>query len=290
VTGIDSLQRYSTERCASGSRGARGVESGLHCQHAATQDARFAAAAQTGNDPGPMAAQGSPSAPRFPPSTLSFLRALKRNNDREWFRERKARYHADVKAPMLVLIERLAADFRTFAPELVAGPKSIYRIYRDTRFSDDKTPLKTTIAASFPWRGLERHRGAGLYIEIAPQWVWAGGGLYAPETAQLVALREHIAANHRRLHAIVESPGFKRAVGQVEGEKLQRVPRGFDKAHPAADYLRFRQFLAGREFPAEFACSPRFYSGVLDLFRRVAPLVRFINEPLSDGRRFDLNA
>jgi uncharacterized protein (TIGR02453 family) len=219
------------------------------------------------------------SQPAFTPKTLSFLRSLKRNNDREWFRARKDQYDAHVKAPMVSLIEQLARDFQAFAPELVATPKCIYRIYRDTRFSDDKTPLKTQIAASFRWRGLDRHQGAGLYIEVAPQWVWVGGGMYAPETAQLAAVREHIAAHYRQLEAIVESPGFRRAVGRLEGERLQRVPRGYDKSHPAAEYLRHRQFLAGKEYPATFACSPKFYSGVLGVYRQVAPLVRFLNEP-----------
>jgi uncharacterized protein (TIGR02453 family) len=219
-------------------------------------------------------------APRFTPKALSFLRALKRNNDREWFRARKDQYDEHLKMPMITVIEQLASDFQGFAPELVATPKCVYRIYRDTRFSDDKTPLKTNIAASFRWRGLERHQGAGLYMEVAPSWVWVGGGMYAPQTLQLAAVREHIAANHRHLRALVESPGFRKAVGALEGAKLQRVPRGFAKDHPAAEYLRYRQFLAGREFPPEFACSPRFYAGVLGVFRRVAPLIRFLNEPL----------
>ena len=219
--------------------------------------------------------------PRFTPKTLAFLRALKRNNDRDWFRERKDQFDEQVKAPMVAVIAQLASDFRAFAPELVATEKCIYRIYRDTRFSDDKTPLKTHIAASFPWRGLERHQGAGLYIEVTPKWVWVGGGMYAPATAQLAAVREHIAANHTHLRAIVESPGFRKAVGALEGERLQRVPRGFDRDHPAAEYLRHRQFLAGHEFPAEFACDPGFYRGVLDIYRQIAPLVRFLNEPLT---------
>ena len=220
------------------------------------------------------------SAPHFSPKAVSFLRSLKRNNDREWFRERKDQYETFVKAPMVAVIEQLAHDFQTFAPELVASQKSIYRIYRDTRFSDDKTPLKTNIAASFPWRGLPRHQGAGLYLEVAHQWVWIGGGMYAPETSQLAAVREHIAANHKRLRAIVESPGFKKAVGALDGAKLQRVPRGFDKDHPAAEYLRHRQFLAAKEYPAAFASDPKVYAGVLGVFKQVAPLVRFLNEPL----------
>jgi uncharacterized protein (TIGR02453 family) len=223
----------------------------------------------------------SPPAPRFTPDALAFLRALKRNNDREWFKARKERYERLLRAPMIDLIEHLAADFRSFAPELVASPKvSLYRIYRDTRFSENKAPLKTHIAAVFPCRGLAKHQGAGLYLEVAPGWVWVGGGMYAPETAQLHAVREHIAANVRRLRAIVEAPAFRRSVGALDGARLQRVPRGFSKDHEAADYLRFRQFLAGREFPPAFASSPHFYRGVLTVFHHVAPLARFLNEPL----------
>jgi uncharacterized protein (TIGR02453 family) len=225
----------------------------------------------------------------FSPKALAFLRALKRHNDREWFRARKDQYDALLRGPMLQLVERLATDFREFAPRLVADPKTaVYRIYRDTRFSDDKAPLKTNIAASFPTRGLAKHQGAGLYLEIAAGWVWIGGGMYAPETSQLHAVREHIAANHTRLRAIVESPGFCRVIGELRGERLQRVPRGFDRDHPAAEYLKFRQFLAGCEYPPDFATSRKFYAGVLNVFRQVAPLTTFLNEPLlatNDQRR-----
>jgi uncharacterized protein (TIGR02453 family) len=219
--------------------------------------------------------------PRFTPKTLAFLRALKRNNDREWFKARKAQYETVVRAPMIDVIQRLADDFPSFAPDLVANPKtSLYRIYRDTRFSNDKRPLKTHIAAVFPTRGLARHQGAGLYFEVAPGWVWIGGGMYAPEPADLVAVREHIAGNVRRLRAIVDSPAFRRHIGALGGDRLQRVPRGYPKDHPAAEFLKHRQFLASREFPAEFACSPRFYSGLLQTFRLIAPLAAFLNEPL----------
>jgi uncharacterized protein (TIGR02453 family) len=218
---------------------------------------------------------------RFSPEALSFLRALKRNNKREWFKARKDHYDALLRAPMIEIIERLAIDLRSFAPDLVASPKvSLYRVYRDTRFSANKAPLKTHVAAVFPCRGLQKHRGAGLYFEVSPGWVWVGGGMYAPETSQLQAVREHIAANHRRLRAIVESPGFRREVGRLEGEQLQRMPRGFSKDHQAGEYLKYRQFLAGREFPAAFATSARFYPGVVQVFRQIAPLTRFLNEPL----------
>lgn len=216
----------------------------------------------------------------FPPEALSFLRALKRHNDREWFRARSERYERLLRAPMIALVERLAADLPAFAPELAASPKtSLYRIYRDTRFSANKAPLKTHVAAVFPCRGLPKHLGAGLYLHVAPDEVWIGGGLYAPDTARLLAVREHIAANVRRFRAIVEARAFRRA-GGLHGERLQRVPRGFPRDHEAAEYLQLRQFLAGGGFPGSLATSPRFYPKVVGVFRRVAPLVRFLNEPL----------
>jgi uncharacterized protein (TIGR02453 family) len=218
---------------------------------------------------------------QFSSKALAFLRALKRNNDRDWFRARRDEYERLLRAPMVDLIGRLDREFRTFAPDLVANPKtSLYRIYRDTRFSEDKAPLKTHVAAVFPCRGLPKHQGAGLYLEVAPGWVWIGGGMYAPETGQLQAVREHIGANVQRLRAIVESPAFRRTVGRLDGDRLQRVPRGFPKDHAAAEYLKYRQFLAGREFPPSLATSPQFYPAVVRVFRRVAPLTRFLNEPL----------
>jgi len=219
-------------------------------------------------------------APRFTAGTLKFLRALKRNNRREWFNSHRDDYEAHVRAPMTAVVERLAHDFRAFAPELVASPKlSIYRIYRDTRFSENKAPYKTHAAAVFPTRGLAKHEGAGLYFHVSHEDVWIGGGMYAPQPPQLHAVREHIAANIKHLRAIVESPAFRRRV-TLEGEKLTRVPRGFPKDHEAAEYLKFRHFIAGAEFPAALAASPKFYSTVLAVFREVLPLSRFLNAAL----------
>ena len=220
-------------------------------------------------------------APRFTAETLRFLRALKRNNRREWFNANRERYESHVRQPMTAIVERLADDFRAFAPELVASPKiSMYRIYRDTRFSENKAPYKTHAAAVFPTRGLPKHEGAGLYLHVSHEDVWIGGGMYAPQPAQLVAVREYIAANIRQLRAIVESPGFRRKAGRLEGDKLTRVPRGFPKDHEAAEYLKHRHFIAGAEFAGTFAASPRFYGTLLAVFREVLPLSRFLNAPL----------
>ena len=222
------------------------------------------------------------SAPRFTSESLRFLRALKRNNRREWFNAHRDDYETHVRQPMTAIITRLADDFREFGPEFVANPKtSMYRIYRDIRFSENKAPYKTHVAANFPTRGLPKHEGAGLYFHVSPDEVWVGGGMYAPAQPQLHAVREHIAVNSRRLRTLIESPAFRRDVGPLEGERLQRVPRGFSKDHQAAEYLKFRQFLAGREFEPAFAASPKFYASLLTVFKRVAPLMRFLNEPFT---------
>jgi uncharacterized protein (TIGR02453 family) len=223
----------------------------------------------------------------FSRKTLAFLRALKRNNDREWFRQRKPEYEQHVRGPMIGLLERLAVDLRGFAPELISDPRvSLYRIYRDTRFSSDKTPLKTNVAAHFPAKGFPRGEGSGLYVEVAPQWVWIGGGLYMPSSFDLRLIRAHVAEHHVKLHRIVTGTAFRQAVSTLEGEQLSSMPRGYLKEHPAARYLRYKQFLAGREFEADFATSPRFYPELLRIFRAVAPLVRFLNTPLLEGRAF----
>jgi uncharacterized protein (TIGR02453 family) len=227
----------------------------------------------------------------FTRKTLAFLRALKRNNDRDWFRARKADYEQHVRGPMTALLQQLARDLPGFAPDLVSDPRvCLFRIYRDTRFSSDKRPLKTNVAAHFPSRKFPKGEGAGLYVEVAPQWVWIGGEIYMPSSSELNAIRAAIAADHRRFRRVVTAPSFRRAVGELSGEQLTRVPRGYVKDHPAAEYLRHRQFIGGREYPADFAVSPRFYSELLTVFRGIAPLVGFLNAAIvtrtSDTREF----
>ena len=183
------------------------------------------------------------------------------------------------------IIEQLAADLPAFAPELVATPKvSMYRIYRDTRFSPDKTPYKTHVAAVFPHGRLTKHGGAGLYFHVATDHVLIGAGIYAPEPRQLYELRQHVSTNLKRFRAIVESPAFRRDFGEISGQRLKRIPKGFDADDPAAEYLKLRQFLAGTERPSAFATRPRFYSSLTRLFERLAPFVRFLNKSLTDGR------
>src|SRR2546425_10480557 len=149
--------------------------------------------------------------PGLPKEGLRFLRSLKRNNNREWFQKHKGIYETQVKQPMESLIESMATEFQRFAPEMVASPKaSAYRIYRDTRFSKDKSPYKTHVAAVFPRSGLGKHEGAGYYLHVAPTELLIGGGLFMPLPEDLNAIPSHIAGKTGTFISILEGPAFRR--------------------------------------------------------------------------------
>jgi uncharacterized protein (TIGR02453 family) len=219
--------------------------------------------------------------PVFPAEGLKFLRSLKRNNNRDWFQAHKDVYEAQIKRPMEDLILALGVDFQKFAPEFIATPrKSLYRIYRDTRFSKDKSPYKTHVAASFPHKGLDRHQGAGLYLHISPTEILIGGGIYMPQPEDLNAVRGHIASNFAEFRRILAAKAFQKTFGSLWGEQLQRVPRGFLADDPAADYLRYKQYLASRTLKPEVAAGAEFYKVVVETFRAMLPFIRFVNEPI----------
>jgi uncharacterized protein (TIGR02453 family) len=226
----------------------------------------------------------------FTARTVTFLRRLKKNNDRAWFHAHRTDYEQHCRQPMIAVVDRLASDFRAFAPDLVADPKlSLFRPWRDTRFSDNKAPLKTNIAAVFPNRTLGRMQGAALYFEVAPAYVWIGGGIYAPDSTQLHAIREHIAGNQRRFETLIRTPRFRK-LGGLKGDTISRVPRGWPKEHPAAVYLVHKQFLGYREEPAAFAARPDFYRQLVATFQALAPLVSFLNQPLLERRQVERRA
>jgi uncharacterized protein (TIGR02453 family) len=222
----------------------------------------------------------------FPAEGMKFFRALKRNNRREWFQPRKHIFDEQVRAPMVALVEALNAEMIGFAPAYVGDPeKAIYRIYRDTRFSADKTPYKTHIAAIFPRRGLEKHAGASLYFSVSPEEVEVAGGIYMPGPEQLRAVRLHLLDHHQEFRRVTGSRSLRALMGELQGEQLSRVPKGFPADHPAADLVRYKQWLLYVMLDPALATSPKLLEEIVRRFRAMVPFQEFLNAPLVARRR-----
>ncbi|HEY7392499.1 MAG TPA: DUF2461 domain-containing protein [Bryobacteraceae bacterium] len=223
--------------------------------------------------------------PGFPTAGIDFFRGLARNNNREWFQPRKQVFEDQVKQPMRTLVESVNAALTGFAPEFVTEPeKAIYRIYRDTRFSKDKTPYKTHIAASFRRSG-PGHSDAGYYFALSHKEVAIGGGIYMPEPPALLAIRNHIAERHDELRRLLRARQVRELLGELQGEQLSRVPKGFASDHPAADLLRFKRFILYVELPPDLATTPGLYSEVVKRFRAMVPFLAFLTAPLKAARK-----
>jgi uncharacterized protein (TIGR02453 family) len=214
--------------------------------------------------------------PGFPPEGIEFFAKLMRNNRREWFQPRKEIFESKLKQPMRELVEVLNRDLKKFAPEYVTDPdKAIYRIYRDTRFSKDKTPYKDHVAASFSGRGNGLGVG-GFYCAVSDKEVAVGGGVYMPEPEMLAAIRNRISEHHEELRRILRAKAVRTLLGELHGEQLTRVPKGFLPDHPAADLLRYKRFILYVELPKELATSPQLYAEIRSRFRAMAPFLKFL--------------
>ncbi len=224
--------------------------------------------------------------PGFPAAGLEFFRKLQRNNRREWFQPRKAIFEETVKQPMRELVAAVNEAMKKFAPQYVTDPdKAIYRIYRDTRFSKDKTPYKVHLAASFPRQGTPA--GAGFYLAVSHKEVAIGGGIYMPTPETLLAMRSHVAEHYQEFRKIVAKPNVRQLFGALQGAQLTRVPKGFDREHPAADLLRHKQYILYVELEPGLATTPNLYAEVVKHFRAMAPFLEFLNARLVKKARVD---
>jgi uncharacterized protein (TIGR02453 family) len=221
----------------------------------------------------------------FQKEALSFLKKLKKNNTREWFQSHKEEYEVVVKFPMQCLVAPLAVMLKSDLPNYTFNPKkSIFRIHRDVRFSKDKSPYKTNIAASFNLanRTSEAVELPGFYLHIEPKtkegWgTFAGGGLYMPASPHLKAIREKIANESELFLSIIEEKTFKKFFNGIEGEKLKTNPKGYDPTHPMIEHLKHKQFFVSREFDEEEIHKPLFAKHVAETFRAAIPWVNFLN-------------
>ena len=219
----------------------------------------------------------------FPPEAITFLKGLEKNNTRDWFQPRKEIFESKLKAPMLEFVEQINGELLKFAPEHITEPKkAVYRIYRDTRFSKDKTQYKTHLAAIFPRRGLGKDAAAGYYFHISSKGVGVACGAYGPGPEQLLKIRRFIAANDKLVLATAAKA--KKLMGPLQGSTLTRVPKGFDAAHPAADLIKKKQWYCWVELDLKLATSPKLKSEIAKRFKAMAPLVELLNRPLLGKR------
>lgn len=214
----------------------------------------------------------------FTPALFEFLAALRLHNDRDWFERNRERYLRDVRDPMLRFVSDLAPVLRRIAPRLVADPRpvggSLFRLHRDTRFSRDKTPYKTNVAAHFRHQDWREPHGPAYYLGLEPGEVDVGGGVWRPEPEPLRLIRA----------AILEKPdAWRRAAGtpamkplEQWGERLTRAPRGFPDDHPLVDLLRRKDFTAGVALGERDACSPRFPDRCAEVYRALAPTMKLL--------------
>ena len=223
----------------------------------------------------------------FRPEAIDFLAELAQNNDRAWFQPRKAEFEALLKEPMEDLVAALADAFDERGIPLQADPKrSIFRIYRDTRFAKDKSPYKTHLGASFPWvAGMapdseisHTEHANGAYVHLQPGNNFAGGGMWHATKPRLDAFRLAIVDDERRVRAALEDPAFIAEFGPVEShETLKRVPPGYPPDHPMAAMFRFKDIVFGRRMSDDEVYSADLPKILADAYATATPVFRFLS-------------
>ncbi|HXY19903.1 MAG TPA: DUF2461 domain-containing protein [Gemmatimonadales bacterium] len=225
----------------------------------------------------------------FTPASLRFLRGLARHNRREWFEAHRRDYETAILFPMRDFVEEMDVRLARLAPEMVGDPKrSIFRIYRDVRFSKDKSPYKTHAACWFYHRdashkvGEEAHGGgAGFYFHVQPGASLDAGGMWMPARVPLDKIRDALAAKPAAFERIVAAPALRRRFRELDTDAiLTRVPRGYAPDHPAARWLRYRTFTVSRPLSDAQITSARLPALLADDVAVMLPLVRWINAAL----------
>ena len=210
---------------------------------------------------------------------FDFLKQLKNNNNREWFNANKDLYltsHQNVISFADGLLELMSKQDNI---ETVSGKKSLYRIYRDVRFSKNKAPYKSHWGGYFT-RATQLLRG-GYYFHIEPDNSFIGGGFWQPNSEDLKRIRMSIAADDSELRAVLSDKKFKKTFGELMGDQVKTAPQGYKKDHPSIDLLRFKQFLVMKKFTDKEVLDDGFTKEVIKTFAAMRPLFDYMSEVLT---------
>jgi uncharacterized protein (TIGR02453 family) len=215
----------------------------------------------------------------FPSQTLGFLESLARNNDRQWFNANKHLYETHVREPALAFIEQMSPRLLRISDQFNAVAKksggSLMRVYRDTRFSKEKTPYKTNIGIQFRHQLGKDVHAPGFYLHIEPGDCFLGAGIWHPESKTLARIREFIADNPAAWQAALAHKPFRRNF-QLVGDSLLRPPRGYAADHPLIDDLKRKDYIALKPFDPKLIRSPKLLDFAAKGFADAAPLMRYL--------------
>jgi uncharacterized protein (TIGR02453 family) len=226
--------------------------------------------------------------PGLPREALQFLADLAEHNERAWFQPRKADYERLIKEPFEALCVTLTERFAARGLPLLADPaRSPFRIYRDVRFSKDKSPYKTAQGAQFPWtagtQGGGRTRiGVGGYFHFEPGSIFVGGGIWHPEPAFLQAFRERVISDGEAVTGALEDEGFRATFGSVSGDTLTRTPRGYPTDHPLGELLRLKDVVFSRRLSDEAACSAELPDRIAEDLDAARPVLTLLGSIADD--------
>lgn len=240
-------------------------------------------ATATSGDATATSGSGSGSGPHFTPELFRFLFELKANNDRDWFHANKTRYEGHVKEPMLRFIRDFAPRLKRISGHFTADARpvggSMFRIYRDVRFSMDKSPYKTVASAHFRHEAASNAYAPGFYLHLEPGSVFMAGGIWHPDSATLRLIRTAIAARPEAWRAVLDDPTF-RARCRLAGDALSRPPRGFDPEHPLIEDIKRKDFIAVIDLDDGIACADDFLDRFATDCAAMVPLMGFITSAI----------
>jgi len=213
-------------------------------------------------------------------SNIDFLKQLSKNNNRDWFQANKATAYQSALDNTIAFADCLLSEMKKHDNiETVSGKKSLYRIYKDIRFSKDKTPYKTHWGGYFK-RATNQLRG-GYYFHLQPGNCFVGGGFWNPNPEDLKRIRVELAADGSELRKIIGSKNFIDTFGQLDGNQVKTAPKGFSKEHENIDLLRYKQFLVSKKFTEKEMLAKDFYKEANKVFKNMRPLFDYMSEVLT---------